>query len=125
MKKIILIILIFVSLFSCKKIMFDYRNKYIGNYYFTVEYSSWDPINGQHDSLYFIDGKVDYGYNDNTILIKFNDGSYKENFVIYEDGTIEGKCNGEFESGNILKYSCYQVSPASHSYIIINGKKNE
>ncbi len=124
MKKIFLLILFSCSFFGCKKNPFDYRTKYLGNYNFIVNYSSWNGLEGQHDTTYvFNNGKIDYGTDKNTILIFFDSGSSKpsDELTIYEDGSLG--C-GEFVTTEIIKYTYYQnQSPMSHSINSVSGEK--
>jgi|GEM_PF-2041076 len=119
--------IIFVSccliILGCKKHPFDYRNKFLGDYHFSIAISSWDPANGSYDTTYTNDGKIWYGSNQNSILISFSGGESTE-LTIYEDGTLEANnCTGEFESLRKLKYQCTYQSPAAHSYYGVTGEK--
>lgn len=123
MKKIFLYAIFCQLILGCKKNPFDYRTKYVGDYSFTIHYSSWSPFYGQFDTTYSIDGKIDYGSIKNTISIIYSGSTSPQMFTIYEDGTIEDDCKGEFESANKIKYSCYWASPAAHTFESVIGEK--
>ena len=123
MKKYLIISLGCILIFGCKKDPFDYRTKYVGDYSFVIHYSSWNPLNGQFDTTYSIDGKIDYGSDKNTISIFFSGSSSPQIFTLFEDGTIQDGCKGEFESVNKIKYSCYWASPAAHTSETVSGEK--
>ena len=123
MKKYLIITLICILIFGCKKNPFDYRAKYLGDYSFAIHSSSWNPLS-QLDTTYTMQGKIDYGSDKNTISIFFSGSSVPQEFTIYEDGTIEnGGCGGEFESANKIKYSCYWASPGAHASKTVDGEK--
>lgn len=128
MKKYIIIPLLCILIYGCEKKPFDYRTKYIGDYTFVVQSSSWDPLNGQHDTTYTMEGEIDYGSGKNAILISFSGSSSTKIFTLFEDGTIQARtipvgCSGEFESVNKITYSCHWASPAHHASRTVKGEK--
>ena len=110
---------------SCTKRPFDYRNKFIGNYKFTVHEQGYGPPPYSIDTIYYYDGKISYGSNKNTVYISFLGGGTTE-LTIYEDGTLEGVgqyCNGEFESTKKVKYSCWDGGLGSPTVNDVTGEK--
>ena len=123
MNKIFIIILACMILIGCKKNPFDYRTKYVGDYKFEISVSAWNPVQGEFDTSYSVDGRIDYGSDRNTISINFSGSNSPQVFTIYEDGTIENKCQGEFESAHKVVYSCYWASPGAHTSERVVGEK--
>jgi len=110
MNKLITIVLISMTLLGCEKNPFDYRNKFIGDYNYTVhaKISNYPVIGHFLDTTYTYNGKVLLGTQDNAIIIYLSETRSVEP-TIYEDGSLENlnlsySISGEFESKTILKF---------------------
>ena len=123
MRKSILPVLFCLSLLGCDKSPFDFRTKYIGDYSFIINTSTWNLSMGLVDTTYSVTGKIDYGSEKNTISVTYIGINKPEVFLIYEDGTIENECKGEFETVNKIKYSCFFASPGGQVSTNVVGKK--
>jgi hypothetical protein len=79
---------------SCNKPPFDYRNKWCGSYFFTIENQSWTLSSGGSSATEYYNGYVraDSGDPRNKIRIKFQEGP---------EWTFEIS-----RQGNLLKCSC-------------------
>ncbi len=116
-----------VILFSCKKHPFDYRAKYIGNYNFTFHYVRGLPPPYHVDTTYYDTGKINYGSDINKISIYFSGGN-KNEFVLYEDGTLAESdyyydASGEFASSNDIIYSFSGGGLGCACTITVTGQK--
>ena len=62
MRSLFPVILMLSLFFTCKKKMFDYRNKYVGEYSFSGYTYTIGRISGNSDTTYFenIDGELSY-----------------------------------------------------------------
>ncbi len=102
---------IIVLIGACKKQPGDYRNPYLGNYDFTVQYSSFNMADSSYSTgtLYYY-GEVKYGSTDNEISIHYLENSYI-NPVLNNDGTFSQNAyypiNGAFESTNKFTFGFY------------------
>ena len=98
---------VFVIVFSCKKEKTDYRDAYTGTWSFVVDRTEFNTDSMgyySHDSLKY-DGEIVYGELDNEISIKYtNENSIT--VTIGEDGTLSNfptnYCSGEFFSHDSL-----------------------
>jgi hypothetical protein len=94
---------------GCKKHSFDYRNKFLGDYTFSVHFSSWIYQTSSFDTTYISDGNIWYGNDAHSVKISISEETSFE-FTIYEDGTLgpmgygEGYNEGEFESTKKVKF---------------------
>src|SRR5258708_941938 len=88
MKRIFLLIFCCLTIFGCKKSIFDYRSKFIGDYNFVVHETAWIFNKGTIlDTVYSYNGNVGYGSDENTISITFSQNMTVDP-TIYEDGTL-------------------------------------
>jgi hypothetical protein len=108
MKKTILILFVLAAVTGgCKKIPFDKRNKYLGDYHFTNSYFTWNitPYQSPTTTAEY-DGKVSYDKksNKNVIDIEFAP-SLVYRFEINDNGeiTICGG-GGKFENKNKVTF---------------------
>lgn len=97
----------FLSLFiiiiiSCEKKLFDYRNRFIGDWEFKVERSeiNTDSIGYYyHDSLTY-SGQIKYGSNDDDLLIEYT-GENSITLKVDKENVLSNfpthYCSGEFE----------------------------
>lgn len=113
---------------GCKKQPKDYRTKFIGDYTFIVDkryHSGW-PTVVYSDSVYFYKGKVEYGSNEQSVLISFSDGVFIEP-KIYEDGTFDYyygfKTEGEFETTRKVKFEYGWAHPGYGVDYYVTGEK--
>ena len=124
--KIIKILLIFfyvLVMFGCKKHPLDYRNKFLGDYTFSVHYSWWIYQQGSFDTTYSNEGKMEYGSDPHMVRAALSGGDSFE-FTVYEDGTIQGnQCLGEFESVRKVKFSCYYGGLGGRTNYDVTGDK--
>lgn len=93
MKKFVTIltaIVLITALTGCEKKLFDYRNKYLGDYQITYYYSYWQMGGVTGDTTITNNGEVKYGDKGN-IKIDWYDGSEYE-FEVSKEGEIT-KCN--------------------------------
>lgn len=99
---------------GCEKRPLDFRNKYIGDYSFTI-YSSWFNLaTGTGDTTFTSDGNISYGSAENTLQITLYNSCVVE-YYVYEDGSISfyqykggNSCPqsgiGEFESAKNIRF---------------------
>ena len=124
-------------LVSCEKQLFDFRNKYLGNWKFDVSNSHevFNTTQGFHDTteINIYHGEIKYGSGDNKI--SFESPSYTNEFTINKDGSIvpilglgpNYSESGGFEDKDIFRYYYHHQSGATpHKYQTINiyGKRN-
>jgi hypothetical protein len=123
MKKIFTILFCCLVLFGCKKNIFDYRSKFVGDYNFTVQLSTVDIYNQTADSTYFYKGKIWYDGNETCVSIDFS-GYRPEIVKLYEDGSMKSYyVNGEFESTKKVKFNVfYNNLGGSGEYSIVGDK---
>jgi hypothetical protein len=122
--KIFLMVLIF-NVAACKKDPFDYRTPYLGNYKFKIHLYSTLP---EYDTIYYFDGNVRYGYDDESIRINWNSdtGFYDNLFLFFEDGSfLRNSYNGNFYSrGDFMSSKHVEFYVRSvYKYCVITGDK--
>ena len=119
------------ALFGCKKIPFDFRNKYCGDYNFVYSYSLWQYGIGVYDAdTIYYSGKVYYDKKGN-IKINYDANSTLE-LGIEKNGNLRLDCGaliGKFENKSKLELN-YSTNTcgngalgASSSFSIIGTKK--
>jgi hypothetical protein len=87
---ILILVISVIVLISCEKQLFDYRNKYLGNWKFEVSYDHevFNTTQGFHDTtevnIYL--GEIKYCSEDNKI--SFESTNYTEEFTITKAGNI-------------------------------------
>jgi hypothetical protein len=94
----IIILAFILSLSGCKKKLFDYRNKFLGDYSITYHYSYWQMGGNTGDTTIQYNGVIEYGDKGNIKLEWYNGDRYE--FSVSKKGTIS-KCNSTI--GNISK----------------------
>lgn len=119
--------LILLSLSGCDKKLFDYRNRYIGEYQFTYHYSYWQMGGGTGDTTISYVGKVKYGEKE-CIKFDWHNGDEYE-YDVSRKGEIS-KCNhaiGKFDKNNFLfSYTDNLCSPGPLGYsftVSLSGTK--
>lgn len=93
MKKLITItsfLILAISLPGCKRKLFDYRNKYLGNYQITYHYNYWEMGGVTKDTTITYNGEVRYG-SKGEVKIDWYDGS-EYTFNVSKKGAVS-KCN--------------------------------
>jgi hypothetical protein len=93
MKQLITItsfLILAISLPGCKRKLFDYRNKYIGNYQLTYDFHYWEMGGITKDTTVVYKGKVKYGEK-GSVKIDWYDGS-EYDFELSQKGALS-KCN--------------------------------
>ncbi len=107
MKKIFTGFIFCLLLFGCKKEKFDYRNKFIGDYNFSIHTTAWGSQT--MDTTYSYNGSIKSSTTDDKINIYFLE-NYSLEPIIYEDGslvlnmTYSYHFKGEFESTTKAKF---------------------
>ena len=109
-------------LVSCEKQIFDYRNKYLGNWKFevTISHEVYNATQGFHDTTERnnYQGEIKYGSENNKISFESQD--YTQEFTIDRSGDVVpipglgpnySECGG-FEGKNIFKYYFHHQSGA-------------
>lgn len=93
---------------SCKKNPLDYRTKYLGDYHFVRDYTSWvtgGPVTSGSISR---EGRVEYGEKGEIkIIFDSNDPTHFNVYEIDRDGNLtnsSGGNAGKFESKNKVHY---------------------
>jgi hypothetical protein len=81
-KRNILLFLVLITSFSCEKVPFDYRNKYIGDYNFTTYYTEWSWATGMYtyDTTEY-NGKTVYGTTKELLKIDYQNNKEIELFI--------------------------------------------
>lgn len=129
-KNLFAIIFCIMVIAGCKKNPFDYRSKFLGDYNFTVHFTSYgggvNPIVST-DTVYNYIGKVEFGTKNNTVLISFSDGLSFEP-TIYEDLTLDNyggnpSFNGEFESKTKIKFDYHYWRLSGNDNYFVTGIK--
>jgi hypothetical protein len=122
----LIVVFCVVSITGCKKPLFDYRKKYLGDYSFSVHKSSY--IGGiSYDTSYTIDGIISKGSDLQSIQITYASHDALE-LVLYEDGSLQVKncyysCTGEFESVNKMRYTISGGGLGGHGTQSVTGTK--
>lgn len=124
---ILTIIVLFSTLTNCEKKLFDYRNKYLGDYQITYHYSYWQMGGATGDTTITYTGQINYG-DKGSIKIDWYDGSDNE-FEVSKDGEIT-KCNsslGTIDKNNFsLSFTDDLCSPGplgANYTITLSGSK--
>jgi len=79
---------------GCKKIPFDDRNKYIGNYHFIYNYYSWSGSTMSPVTYEEYDGRVYYNKSESKDIIKIEFAPDKIFEFTYEEGGTINICGG-------------------------------
>jgi hypothetical protein len=136
LKTIASIILLTLLCTSCEKELFDYRNKYLGNWQFEISLSRewYTSQRGFFDTTMTTSssGQVKYGSKENRVLIQT--ASYSVEIAINRNGRVVPENDmgtnyqesGQFIGNTGLSYYYYHHWGASREYrgTKIQGKKN-
>jgi hypothetical protein len=84
------ILILFVSIFGCKKNPFDYRTKYIGDWDFSYSWSRWSPADSATLSgITYSQGSIEYGDGSEIKDIRdFNTPGDYINFKVDREGDL-------------------------------------
>lgn len=122
----LIVVFCVVSIAGCKKPLFDYRKKYLGDYSFSIHESS--SIGGtSHDTSYTTDGTLSKGSDLQSIQIIYPSRKAIE-FILFEDGSLRVmncyySCTGEFESVNKISYTISWGGLAGQSTESVTGTR--
>jgi hypothetical protein len=106
MKLFSIFIFTFLLFFSsCKKRLFDTRNKYIGDYSFAVKKGSWVTGGSYTSSSYSYSGNITYGRKGTDILINFSNDAFIEVTTQKDDTWLGQKTSGKFESKTKVNFT--------------------
>ena len=120
-----LILLNFLSN-SCKKSIFNYRHKYVGEWNFTTIKHYWQGGYVYDTTIYH--GDISYGASDKEINIQYTSSSsltvgVNKDGSLYNSGHINGSLSGNFEDKNTLSLKLESSSAATTTRISINGTR--
>jgi len=109
---------------ACKKHPMDYRNKFLGDYTFSVHFSRWQMGSGSFDTTYNSNGSVACGNDDHSVAIALTGGPSFD-FIIYEDGSLgpAGFSIGEFESVQHVSFVWSSGGLGGGVYYAITGER--
>ena len=125
----------FLLFTTCKKRLFDYRNKYVGDYEFSGYHYISSVTTGDQETVYFNkeEGRLSYKKSDDRDVMTIEiDDFFTENFEIDKDGIINfcgysGHIDDDFELHvSFDKYACESGKPsiaARHQYVFTGEKK--
>jgi hypothetical protein len=125
-----IIVLLTFILNGCENELFDFRNKYLGNWEFDVSnrHEVYNVTQGFHDTTTSVKyhGVIEYGSKHSAIL--FQASGYSKEFSIEKDGKIIPENDygpnysesGGFEGSNIFKYNYYHHWGATRQYVAID-----
>jgi len=121
-----LIILIFILLFyGCEKHPFDYRNKFIGDYNFSVHKIVWITTGEVTETNYKCSGDISYGSGDDFVKINFLDNT-DVIAQLFEDGSlIYYHIKGEFESTKNVCFIIEYRSGGGGTIFNVSGVKTK
>ena len=131
MKKTIIPLIIFTLIIvfsSCKKTkLFDYRNKYIGEYDFEIHRGSFNmnDTTSSNSTVYY-DGEILNGEGDSTLNIIYRKNSTTELYVskdgeLYRDSYYPTK--GEFTDDGDVEFSFYSGGMGGGTTTSVKGTK--
>lgn len=117
----ILITLVLIS--SCEKHVFDYRNKYVRDWRFTVTVNKFhvDSITQNSTEVFVYDGRIEYAALDDQIIIYYLP-DYSRTLYVNKKGDIctEWKKMGEMDRKN-FSFSEDWGGLGSHIYHDVTG----
>lgn len=133
MKNIFVLIFCILTLNGCKKER-DYRDKFLGNYNFTIHRADWKLTSPTTDTTiyttYTYRGKVELGSKENTVLITFSEDTvmpfYSYDPTVYEEGSFQSSYwdHGEFKSTTEVEFSLENPGGKGYSnHFDVTGEK--
>lgn len=87
MKRILFLVITLLLFAGCRKNIFDYRNKYLGDYKFTIQSSAYGPC-GYSANNETYDGKIIAGTQDDQIIIYYLSNGSSATVAIDHDGKL-------------------------------------
>jgi hypothetical protein len=125
-KHLFVLILMLFLFIGCKKSPFDYRTKYLGDYRFTIHKLAWYAGNTHIDTIYYYEGRIDYGNDDNTIAIYWRHENFADYPNLFEDASIGNYgCHGDFLSSTKVQFSSGYASSSSQLTYYVTGEKKK
>ncbi len=116
-----------LAISGCEKKLFDYRNKYIGNYQLTYNFHYSQMDGTTKDTLVVYKGKVKYGEK-GSVKIDWYDGS-EYDFELSKKGALS-KCNTSVGSMSKQQFQlsftddlCGPGPMGSDYTVVLNGMK--
>ena len=125
----ILFFILFSTLLSygCKKNPFDYRTKYLGDYDFVRDYTSWVTGGSTTSGTISREGRVEYGEKGEIkIIFDSNDPTHFNVYEIDRNGNLtnsSGGSAGKFESKNKVHYEQTTTTSGGGGTSSTNGTK--
>lgn len=119
-----------ILLIGCEKVSTDYRDKYLGNWFFSIEKIKFSGIDSssnfsEHDTVFYT-GKISYGGGKNEINIQYTE-SESITLTTDESGKISGfpnhYCRGEFEGVNKINLYLRRGGLGGYLTHIVEGVK--
>ncbi len=125
MKRLLLSLFLLSGLVSCKKEPFDFRNKYLGYYDFTVEVSSHDiPTGAPYSYTEPYVGEVTYGSRGNTVNIRYLiDNTIEPTMDKSGVLTFTEGFEGEFESKKKVRFTYNDGGNPEKRYVVTGIKQ--
>jgi hypothetical protein len=125
--KAILTIIVLIALVICCETEEDFRDKYLGNWKFHVEESSFSMVDSLYSKDSFIyNGKISYGKTENELLIEY-DSVHSLTLMIDKKGLLfnfpTGYSNGEFYGSDSIHIYLRWGGLGWGSTHIVNGNK--
>lgn len=111
--------------FGCEKKLFNYRNKYVGDWYFTTNHQSASGGQFLIDTTYF-KGSIQYDDSRKKLLVKYNEGeqvSVDINKSGYFTSVSTGSASGKFQSADQVLFSIKWGEGNTYELHTINGVK--
>ena len=120
---LLLILLLFIVFYGCEKHPFDYRNKFIGDYDFSVHLRVWIPPDSVTETDYKYSGEISYGNGDHLVKINFLDDKDID-CRLFEDGSLKyNTIRGEFESTKKLHFISEYGGLGGKATYTVSGEK--
>jgi hypothetical protein len=108
---------------SCRKSIFNYRHKFIGNWYFTTIHSIYSPPGYPSDTSYY-HGKISYSGTHDAININYYLNTSISLGVDGKGNLYSGdKTIGKIEHRKKLTFSISSISPGATFTTTITGEK--
>lgn len=113
------------ALAGCRKTIFDFRTKYVGDYVLTAKRHTWIGGVG-HDTTYSFAGQVPYGTGADKLIIPV-EPSYSIPCVVLEDGSLTGATGspvyGEFTTSRSLVFHMTNASLGAGATWDVQGSR--
>ena len=110
-----------------KKKLFNYRNKYLGNYEFEVHRYYFNVADSvSTDTLLFYSGEISYGDKDSTIKIQYLENNSIEP-IVNKNGKLSSYgwyFSGEFTNNDDVKFYMHYGGLGGGTSYSVKGTKN-